>query len=51
MRTMGFRARREVRNALDSTGSQAHRTSCFRMIHNLSANNDSPVLYGQMRSG
>jgi len=38
MRTMGLRARRKVINALDSTGSEAYRTSCFRMIHNLSAN-------------
>jgi len=40
MRTMGLRVRRKFGNVLDSTGSEAHRTSCFRMIHNLGANND-----------
>jgi len=42
MCTMGLRARRKVRNALDSTGMDVHRTSCFRMIHNPGANNDYP---------
>ena len=39
MCTMGLRARRKAGNALDSTGSETHRTSCFRMIYSLSANN------------
>ena len=31
--TMGLRARREARYTEDSTGSEAHRTGCFRKNH------------------
>ena len=35
---MGLRARREVQDPVDSTGSEAHRTGCFRETHSLSVN-------------
>jgi len=38
MCTMGLRARRIQSISNFPTGSEAHCTSCFRMIHNLSAN-------------